>query len=82
MINNITRSSARNLLLARYAAKPSAENSFADALCAAQGGNDDLLSAAPEKWLWDWTGESPVRKAVKFLSDMGIDVENASLHIL
>lgn len=77
MINNITQSSTHDLLSARYAAKPSAEDSFADVLSGAvQSCNDDLLSAAPEKWLWDWTGESPVKKAVKFLEDMGVDVEN------
>ncbi len=77
MINYITQSSTRDLLSARYAAKPSAENSFADVLSGAvQSCNDDLLSVAPEKWLWDWTGESPVKKAVKFLENMGVDVKN------
>lgn len=77
MISNITQGGTRNLLLTRGAAEPSTENSFADALFSAtQGGNDELLSAAPDKWLREWTGESPVKKAVGFLKEMGVDVKS------
>lgn len=37
---------------------------------------DELLNVAPGKWLKDWTGESPVKKAVQYLSKMGIDAES------
>lgn len=44
---------------------------------------DNLLDDAPDKWLKFWTGESPVKKAVQFLKNMGIDVENREpLHSL
>lgn len=40
-----------------------------------KSGEDDLLNVVPDKWLSFWTGESPVKKAVQFLSARGIDAE-------
>lgn len=75
MINSITSPSGS--LFAQKGAEASTDNSFADILSAEMCGDDDeLLNAAPDKWLREWTGESPVKKAVEFLKNMGIDVKN------
>lgn len=77
MINGITQNGSTNSLFAKGGARADTENSFADALSAAvEGCGDELLSAAPDKWLREWTGESPVKKAVEFLKNMGVDVKN------
>ena len=37
---------------------------------------DELLNVVPDKWSKVQTGESPVKKAVQYLSKMGIDAES------
>lgn len=77
MIINVAQNNTKNAYFTQYSAKTGVEKSFEDVLSgASQSGDDDLFSAAPDKWLREWTGESPVKKAVQFLKDMGIDVEN------
>lgn len=40
---------------------------------------DELMNAAPDKWLSFMTGESPVKKAAQFLAAMGIDAKNREI---
>lgn len=77
MINSVIQNSISNYPFEKYSSKTSTEHSFSDVLFGAlNSGEDDLLSAAPDKWLPEWTGESPVKKAVQFLKKMGIDAED------
>lgn len=77
MIRNVAQNSDKNAFFTHYSAETDIEKSFEDVLSGAtQIGEDDILSAAPDKWLQEWTGESPVKKAVKFLKNMGVDVKN------
>lgn len=77
MISNVAQNSDKNAFFTHYSAKTGIEKSFEDILSeVVQSGNDELLSAAPDKWLREWTGESPVKKAVEFLKDMGVDAKN------
>ncbi len=77
MINSITENGTYNSLFAQRGVEAGTENSFADALSAAvEGCGDELLNAAPDKWLHEWTGESPVKKAVEFLENMGVGVKS------
>lgn len=76
MISSITENSTYNSFYSQRGAEANTENSFADILSAEMCGDDELLNAAPDKWLREWTGESPVKKAVEFLKNMGVDVKN------
>lgn len=77
MLSSITENGTINSLFSQRGVEASTEYSFASFLSAAvEGCSDELFNAAPDKWLQEWTGESPVKKAVKFLENMGVDVEN------